>query len=96
MTSKVTIIPPPPRLAPVITPSRVARSTDNISPAQGGDQPGEGVNLNQTWSGWLRNLYNILRPGISVTIVTAKLTGGGVNGSMTFQNGILIAQTPAT
>lgn len=34
--------------------------------------------------------------GISVTITTAKLTGGGANGSMTFQNGILTASTPAT
>lgn len=35
-------------------------------------------------------------PGISVTITTAKLTGAGVNGSMTFTNGILTAQTQAT
>lgn len=34
--------------------------------------------------------------GLSVTIATAKLTGGGTNGSMTFTNGILTAQTPAT
>lgn len=34
--------------------------------------------------------------GLSVTINTAKLTTGGVNGSMTFTNGILTAQTQAT
>lgn len=34
--------------------------------------------------------------GLSVTIATAKLTTGGANGSMTFTNGILTAQTPAT
>lgn len=34
--------------------------------------------------------------GMSVTITTAKLTGTGANGSMTFTNGILTAQTPAT
>lgn len=34
--------------------------------------------------------------GVSAVIATAKLTGGGVNGSMTFTNGILTAQTPAT
>jgi hypothetical protein len=33
---------------------------------------------------------------ISATIVTAKLTGGGTNGSMTFTNGLLTAETPAT
>jgi mevalonate kinase len=37
-----------------------------------------------------------LTTGISATIVTAKLTGGGTNGSMTFVNGVLTAQTPAT
>ena len=34
--------------------------------------------------------------GISVTITTAKLTGGGANGSMTFVNGQLTAQVAAT
>jgi hypothetical protein len=34
--------------------------------------------------------------GLSTTITTAKLTGGGANGSMTFTNGILTASTPAT
>ena len=34
--------------------------------------------------------------GITVTITTAKLTTGGANGSMTFTNGILTAQTQAT
>lgn len=34
--------------------------------------------------------------GISVVITTAKLTAGGTNGSMTFTNGILTAQTAAT
>jgi hypothetical protein len=37
-----------------------------------------------------------LGSGLSVTITTAKLTGGGANGSMTFVNGILTAQTQAT
>lgn len=34
--------------------------------------------------------------GMNVTITTAKLTSGGANGSMTFTNGVLTAQTPAT
>ena len=34
--------------------------------------------------------------GITRTIVTAKLTSGGTNGSMTFTNGILTASTQAT
>lgn len=35
-------------------------------------------------------------PGISITITTAKLTSGGANGSMTFTDGLLTAQTQAT
>lgn len=34
--------------------------------------------------------------GLAVTIATAKLTGGGTNGSMTFVGGILTTSTPAT
>ena len=34
--------------------------------------------------------------GITQTITTAKLTSGGADGSMTFKNGILTAQTAAT
>jgi hypothetical protein len=37
-----------------------------------------------------------LGSGLSVTITTAKLTPGGADGSMTFTNGILTAETPAT
>jgi hypothetical protein len=39
---------------------------------------------------------NPLAGGISVTITTAKLTLAGADGSMTFVNGILTAQTQAT
>lgn len=34
--------------------------------------------------------------GLSVTITTAPVTGGGATGSMTFTNGVLTAQVPAT
>jgi hypothetical protein len=40
--------------------------------------------------------YTDISGGLSVTITTAKLTSGGTNGSMTFVNGILTAQTQAT
>ena len=39
---------------------------------------------------------NPLSGGISVTITTAKLTPAGADGSMTFTNGLLTAQTQAT
>jgi len=40
--------------------------------------------------------YSAITGGLSVTITTAKLTTLGTNGSMTFTNGILTAQTQAT
>jgi len=40
--------------------------------------------------------YTDISGGLSVTITTAKLTTLGSNGSMTFVNGILTAQTQAT
>lgn len=61
-----------------------------------------------TWTGWLLQLYNVIRfsglaanyennlPGYTGVIVTAKLTALGANGSMTFANGILVSQVPAT
>lgn len=44
----------------------------------------------------LTYLYSWRQKGLSVTITTAKLTGGGTNGSMTFVNGLLVASTQAT
>ena len=52
------------------------------------------------WFGWFTKLVAVvngnLAAGFSGTIATAKLTSGGANGSMTFVNGILTAETPAT
>ena len=45
---------------------------------------------------WLMLLYNMLKPGITVTVPVAKLTGGGSNGSLTYKNGILTAAVPPT
>lgn len=42
------------------------------------------------------NFSQSTTPGIGATIVTAALTPGGTQGSMTFVDGILTAQTPAT
>ena len=64
-------------------------------------------NFSKLWYGWFKSLFDTfnaniatlqarLNPGITVTITTAKLTVGGANGSMTFTNGILTAQTQAT
>jgi hypothetical protein len=61
--------------------------TTPLSIAQGGTNA-------TTDSGARTNLG--LGGGLSVTITTAKLTVAGANGSMTFTNGILTAQTQAT
>jgi hypothetical protein len=44
----------------------------------------------------LTYLYRQSQKGLSVTITTAKLTTGGAQGSLTFQNGLLVAQVQAT
>jgi hypothetical protein len=61
----------------------------------------QGGKLSPFWYKWFTSItsgVNAVTPavGFSGTIVTAKLTGGGANGSMTFVNGILTAETPAT
>jgi predicted phage tail protein len=51
------------------------------------------------WGNWFQKVANALgiqASGFSGTITTAPLTGGGTTGSMTFTNGILTSQTPAT
>jgi hypothetical protein len=49
-----------------------------------------------TGSGNLTLGGTLTTTGVSATITTAKLTALGANGSMTFTNGLLTAQTPAT
>lgn len=48
------------------------------------------------WSGWFRSVWKVMNSGFSGTVVTAKLTGGGTNGSMTFENGRVTESIPAT
>lgn len=61
----------------------------------------------QVWYGWFRDLIATLtanqnavagqlNAGFTGVITTAKLTATGTNGTMTFTNGILTAETPAT
>lgn len=48
------------------------------------------------WWDWFNAIWNLFKVGFTGTITTAKLTPGGANGSMTFQNGVLISQVAAT
>jgi hypothetical protein len=52
---------------------------------------GSGISITNSAGG-----ITIATTGVSATITTAKLTPGGTDGSMTFVNGILTAQTQAT
>jgi len=42
------------------------------------------------------NIKRALPVGISTTVILAKITGGGSNGSLTFVDGILTAKTDPT
>lgn len=46
--------------------------------------------------GWINAINDLLNKGFTGTVVTAKLTGGGTNGSMEFRNGVLITEIDAT
>lgn len=60
------------------------------------DQLGRSTEPMFMWMTLVDTLIQILNTAYSGTIVTAALTGGGTQGSMTFENGVLTAQVPAT
>ena len=66
----------------------VTRNHSDLQSMQGGTS-GERYHLTAAQ-------HSAVTSGITVVITTAPLTGGGTTGSMTFTNGILTAQTPAT
>ena len=74
----------PPRSAPVL---------DVGSPLLG--EP-EGKSFSLHWFGLFKAMQALFSQGFTGTITTAKLTGGGTNGSITFENGVVVSQTPAT
>lgn len=66
---------------------------NSLSGLQGGIA-GQFYHVSQAQDTYLATLATIT--GISVTITTGPLSGIGTTGSMTFVNGLLTAQTPAT
>jgi hypothetical protein len=87
-------------LGTFITKAQMSQSTWAVS--QGGTGAGDATtartNLGIATVGHTGFYTDLLGTptGYSGTVTTAKLTGGGTNGSMTFVNGILTAQTQAT
>jgi len=73
----------------------IALGTTTVTPGSyggGTDIP----NFTVDADGRITNAVNTPTGGINATITTAKLTTLGSNGSMTFVNGYLTANTPAT
>lgn len=57
--------------------------------------------LTVPWWAWIQGIQSAVQarnvsPAFSGTITTAKLTALGANGSMVFENGVLVSQTAAT
>lgn len=50
----------------------------------------------QLWTGWFRKVWQQFHSAFSGTIPLAKLTGGGVNGSIVVTNGIITKVVPPT
>lgn len=48
------------------------------------------------WYGWFSKLAALLTGSVSATVVTAKITAGGTNGSLTYVNGILVSKVDPT
>lgn len=60
------------------------------------DSDGRPTRIMQVWLNQVSAVANTAAAGFTGTIVTAKLTGGGQNGSITFTNGVVTGQTQAT
>lgn len=73
----------------------VSLAGDNYLTIAGQTITAHNINLGTQVTGNI-GTSNLPVSGLSVTIITAKLTVSGTNGSQTFTNGLLTAQTPAT
>lgn len=78
---------------PPSTPVGLGTTTTLLHGNAAGDPTWAAVDLANEVTGILSTAHF---PGITVTITTAALTIAGTQGSMTFTNGVLTAQTPAT
>jgi hypothetical protein len=65
-------------------------------PPRGGAISGRDGKFTEPWSGWFRNLYNLLQTSPSTTVTLAKITPGGANGSLTIVNGVVTSVTAPT
>lgn len=74
-----------------------ANVSNTVSSSPLVEQEGRASTAFQKWIQQVSLAINGIPPQtFSGTIATAKLTGGGANGSITFTNGVVTAQVPAT
>lgn len=55
-----------------------------------------GYVTNQWYSWFLTEVYRPRLKGMTTTVPLAKLTGGGTDGSLTFENGLLTSKVDPT
>lgn len=55
----------------------------------------DGVTTTHWWA-WFDGLGKLFRRGYTGTVNLAKLTGGGNDGTLTIENGVIIDYTPPT
>jgi hypothetical protein len=92
----ITLTPPPPRATPFFQPKpQVAQLPGSLRrpepPQREEKQVDEGLSpvapdphqLSQPWSGWFRNIFNVLRPGVTKDVVISGTTLHFVNGIFT-------------
>lgn len=91
------LTPPPPRSAPFLQPRpelqgpkipgslQTPPTDDNKAGGMGGIAPPQ--TMSQNWSGWFRNLYNVMKPGVTKTVVIGGTT-------LVFKNGIFVGSSP--
>ena len=52
--------------------------------------------IDEDWFRWHLALSTALNRGVTTSVTLAKITGGGVNGSLTITNGLVTAVTQPT
>lgn len=80
----VTLTPPPNRATPFFEQAEAGPQLPHSLMVQAGgqDQPQQPAPrlISQPWSGWFRNLFNLLRPGVTENVVISGTTLHFVNG----------------
>jgi hypothetical protein len=66
-----------------------------VSITEGMQEPMKG-SFQLNWYTLFNQWFRLFNKGFTGTVATAKLTSGGANGSITFENGVVTAEKAAT